>query len=502
MPIAFFTRTQTGALISRMNNDVIGAQRAVTQTLGQVVSNVVVLITTLIAMGLLEWRLTLISLILLPIFVIPAKRVGRRLQTITREGFDLNASMNTTMTERFNVSGALLVKLFGRQHDEYEDFSDRAGRVRDIGVRSAMYGRGLPHLAHARRGGRNGRRLPDRRASRRVRRDLPGHPDRPGRVRDPDLLTADQPLERPRRPHDRVRVLRPGVRGARRADRDHRPARGLRPDRSDGARRARQGLVPVSDRPGRRRSRRSRATPSSSCPTAAGRSVLRNVSAQIEPGQLVALVGPSGAGKTTVSQLIPRLYDVSEGAIRIDGHDVRDLTQCVIARSDRRGQPGPTPVPRVDRRRTSATRGPMPPTQTYGPRAAPPRSTTSSPTCPTGTTRSSASAGTACRAGRSSASLSPGCCSRTRRWSSSTKRRAVSTARTRRWCSPLWPTALAGRTAIVIAHRLSTITNADMILVMDQGEIVERGRHDELYAAGGLYADLYRTLVRGEAART
>src|SRR5262245_17679257 len=141
MPIGFFTRTQTGALISRMNNDVIGAQRALTGTLGQVVSNIIVLVTTLIAMFLLQWQLTLLALVLLPIFVIPAKRVGHRLQEMTREQMDLNASMNATMTERFGVSGALLVKLFGRYGEESSEFADRAGRVRDIGVRSAIYGR-------------------------------------------------------------------------------------------------------------------------------------------------------------------------------------------------------------------------------------------------------------------------------------------------------------------------------------------------------------------------
>ncbi|MEL7210101.1 MAG: ABC transporter ATP-binding protein, partial [Actinomycetota bacterium] len=141
MPIAFFTRTQTGALISRLNNDVIGAQRAVTGTLGAVVSNLIVVVTTVIAMLALEWRLTLLALVLLPVFIIPSKRVGRKLQAITREQMDLNASMNTTMTERFGVAGALLVKLFGRHDDEADGFSGRAARVRDIGVRSALYGR-------------------------------------------------------------------------------------------------------------------------------------------------------------------------------------------------------------------------------------------------------------------------------------------------------------------------------------------------------------------------
>src|SRR5829696_10424088 len=141
MPVAFFTRTQTGALISRLNNDVIGAQSAVTGTLGSVVSNTVTLVTTLTAMLILEWRLTLLALVVLPLFAIPAKRVGRRLQAISRERMDLNAAMNTQMTERFNVSGAMLVKLFGRYPDETSHFAARAARVRDTGVIQAMYGR-------------------------------------------------------------------------------------------------------------------------------------------------------------------------------------------------------------------------------------------------------------------------------------------------------------------------------------------------------------------------
>ncbi|MSX54004.1 MAG: ABC transporter ATP-binding protein, partial [Actinobacteria bacterium] len=141
MPIAFFTRTQTGALTSRLNNDVVGAQTAVTSTLGSVVSNIVVLATTLTAMALLEWRLTLLALVLLPVFIIPAKRVGRQLQSIQRENMATNAEMNSQMAERFNVSGALLVKLFGRQRDEVTMFSGRAGKVRDTGIHSAMVGR-------------------------------------------------------------------------------------------------------------------------------------------------------------------------------------------------------------------------------------------------------------------------------------------------------------------------------------------------------------------------
>ncbi|MFV1989850.1 MAG: ABC transporter ATP-binding protein, partial [Acidimicrobiales bacterium] len=141
MPIAFFTHSQTGALVSRLNNDVIGAQRAVTGTLGQVLANMVILVSTVIAMLFLDWRLTLLSILLLPIFIFPAKRVGKRLQGLAREQMDLNATMNSTMTERFSVAGALLVKLFGRHPEELEEFSGNASRVRDLGVTTAMYGR-------------------------------------------------------------------------------------------------------------------------------------------------------------------------------------------------------------------------------------------------------------------------------------------------------------------------------------------------------------------------
>ena len=141
LPISFFTRTQTGALVPRLNNDVIGAQRAVTGTLGSVVSNVIVLTTTLIAMLALEWRVTLLALLLLPLFLIPAKRVGRTIQAITRESMDHNAALNSTMTERFGVSGALLVKLFGSHDEETDEFSERARRVRDIGIKNAIYTR-------------------------------------------------------------------------------------------------------------------------------------------------------------------------------------------------------------------------------------------------------------------------------------------------------------------------------------------------------------------------
>jgi ATP-binding cassette subfamily B protein len=329
MPIAFFTRTQTGALISRMNNDVIGAQRALTTTLGSVVSNVIVLVTTLTAMLFLDWQLTLLALVLLPIFIIPAKRVGRRLQTITREGMDLNSAMNTQMTERFNVSGALLVKLFGTGTRENDEFSTRAGRVRDIGVRSAMYGRtffvalGLVAAVGTAAvywvGGQLvisgtlsvGTLVAMAAYVTRIYTPLTSLTN--ARV---DIMTAFVSFDRVFEVLDTPNPItdRPGavdlVEPRGRIEFDELWFR--YPAASE------VSLASLE------------ADTTAALSSEAGTFVLRGIDAEIEPGQLVALVGPSGAGKTTLTGLVPRLYDATEGAVRIDGHDVRDLTQSSL----------------------------------------------------------------------------------------------------------------------------------------------------------------------------
>ncbi|HMS90414.1 MAG TPA: ABC transporter ATP-binding protein, partial [Acidimicrobiales bacterium] len=331
-PIAFFTRTQTGALVSRLNNDVIGAQRAVTGTLGTVVANVVTLITTLGAMLILEWRLTALSLLLLPIFLLPAKRVGRRLAGITREGFNVNAEMNATMTERFGVSGALLVKLFGRHDLEAQGFSARAGRVRDIGVQSAMYSRtfmtaltlvgavgtAVIYLV----GGRlvisgtisTGTLVALGVLVTQIYSPLTSLTN--ARV---DLMTAfvsfDRVFEGRDAPNpttdapDAVDLVAP--RG--RIELDH--VTFAYPSGADSSVASLESAAQLA------------------APDLGAGPVLHDLTATIEPGELVALVGPSGAGKTTVSQLIPRLYDVTSGAVRVDGHDVRHLTQASLRKA-------------------------------------------------------------------------------------------------------------------------------------------------------------------------
>ena len=498
MPIAFFTRTQTGALISRMNNDVIGAQRALTGTLGSVVSNVVTLAVTLTAMAFLEWRLTLLTLVLLPLFVLPAKRIGRQLQTITREGMNLNAEMNTTMTERFNVAGALLVKLFGRHDDEASDFSRRAGRVRDIGVRSAMYGRvffialtlvGAVGIAAVYLiGGRLvisgaitlGTMVALASFVARIYGPLTALTN--ARV---DIMTAFVSFERVFEVLDTPSAIveRPGAIDL------------VEP----------QGHIELDDVWFRYPAASEvsigslEADPSSGHPLSAtpGAMVLRGISADIEPGQLVALVGPSGGGKTTISNLVPRLYDVTSGAVRIDGHDVRDLTEKSL---------------RAAIGVVSQDAHLFHDTVMSNLRYARPDADLSE-------------IHDACRAAQIHdviAALPEGYDTivgeRGYRLSGGEKQRlaiarmllkdptivildeATSNLDSENEAAiqQALAHALAGRTAVVIAHRLSTITNADQILVVDEGQIVERGHHDDLLAADGLYADLYRTLVRAD----
>ena len=484
MPVAFFTRTQTGSLMSRLSNDVVGAQSAVTSTLGSVVSNVVVLLTTLGAMLTLEWRLTLLSLIVLPVFVIPARRVGQRLQVIAREQMTLNAQMNTQMTERFNVSGALLVKLFGRHQGEVDAFSSRASRVRDIGILSALYGRvffvalglvgALGAVAVYGIGAQlvvsddltSGTLVALATLVSRVYQPLTGLTN--ARV---DLLTSFVSFDRVFEVLDAPVSIadKPGaidlVNPQGRIEFDCVTFR--YPPASEVS-------VPSLEMPG--------------APTGdPDVDVLKNMSLTIEPGETIAVVGASGSGKSTMASLIPRLYDVTAGSVKIDGHDVRDLT----GNSLRAAIGVVSQDPHLFHESMESNL-----------RYAKPDA-------------SQAEIIEACRAARildTIESLPDGFATivgeRGYRLSGGEKQR-LAIARlllknpavmildeatshldneNEALVQAALDEALRGRTALVIAHRLSTIRDAHRIVVIDEGHIVEQGSHAELMERDGAYA--------------
>jgi ATP-binding cassette, subfamily B, bacterial len=495
-PVAFFTRTQTGALVSRLNNDVIGAQQAFTSTLSNVVSNVISVAVVGVTMFVLSWQITLVALVLLPMFLVPAKIYGRRLQQLARDQMQLNADMSTTMTERFNVAGALLVKLFGRYNAESTVFAERAGRVRDIGVRIAMsnmvfitalmlvasvatafvYGLGgvlaisgtltvgtllaLTALL--------GRLYGPLTALSNVRIDVMTALvsfDRVFEVLDLEPLVPDAPDAQPF-PNDAPATV----------EFQHVTFRYPSPDEVS---LASLESVATQDRSG-------------------GQTVLHNVSFRAEPGSLVAFVGPSGAGKSTITHLVTRLYDPTDGVVRVGGHDIRTVTQeslrnvigvvtqdahlfhDTIRANLQYARPEATDDDLIEVLKAAQV------WDLVG-------------SLPDGLDTVVGDRGYRLSGGEKQRIAIARLLLKQPRIVILDEATAHLDSESEVAVQKALDNALIGRTSLVVAHRLSTIRGADVILVVDEGRIVERGTHEQLLARGGLYADLYRTQFAPQA---
>jgi ATP-binding cassette subfamily B protein len=493
--IAFFTRTQTGALISRLNSDVIGAQQAFTSTLSGVISNLLGLILVAITMFTLSWQITLISLILLPVFLIPTKWVGRKLQGYTRQSFDLNAQMSATMTERFNVSGALLVSLYGDSKKEKNEFAEKARRVADIGISIAMLNRiffiALTSIAAV---------------ATAVAYGIGGHLAISGELTVGTLLAITALLARLYGPLTALSNVRVDVMSALVSFERVFEVLDLQPmvtDRDNAKDLADTNLdlkfegVSFTYPKAEEISLASLEIAAKPEIITSGK-VLKSISFTVAAGTLTGIVGPSGAGKSTISSLIPRLYDVTHGVISINGTDIRDYTIKSLRNSigvvtQDSHMFHDSILVNLKYAKADAT---------------------------------AIEIEAACKSARIwdfIQSLPNGLDTvvgeRGHRLSGGEKQRlaiarlllkqpslvildeatAHLDSENEAMVQAALKEALVGRTSIVIAHRLSTIAHADQILVIDNGEIVEQGKHEQLVEKRGLYFDLFeRQNLQGE----
>jgi ATP-binding cassette, subfamily B, bacterial len=489
MPLAFFARAQTGSLVSRLNTDIVGAQSAFTTTLQSVVANVVSLALVVGTMVLLSWQITVVSIAMLPLFLLPARWAGRRLAGMTREQMQTNADVSSLMAERFNVGGASLMKLFGRPDEDLQAYAVKADRVRDLGVRIAMTGRiffaGLSLMAAL---------------ATALVYGVGGHFAIAGTMSVGTLLALVALLGRlygPMTSLSNVRVdimtalvsfervfelldLEPMIK-------DRPDAAVLRDPSPSVEFRHVEFTYPRADEVSLA-SLESINAPDSRI----SRPVLHDVSFRIEPGQLVALVGPTGAGKTTITHLVARLYDVSSGAVLVGGVDVRDVTQASL--HDAVGYVTQDAQMFHDTMRANLLYAHPDATDAELERVLRAAQIWNLVTVlPDGLDTVVGDRGYRLSGGeRQRLAIArmllkaPGIVvlDEATAHLDSESEVAVQNA---------LDEALTGRTSLVIAHRLSTVRNADQILVLDEGRIVERGTHNELIDAGGLYAVLYRT---------
>ncbi|MFI5664074.1 ABC transporter ATP-binding protein [Streptomyces sp. NPDC051684] len=493
MPVAFFTRTRTGALVSRLNNDVIGAQRAFSNTLSGVVGNVVTLILTLAVMLTLSWQITLLALVLLPVFVFPARRMGSRMARLQREAAAHNAAMGTRMTERFSAPGATLIKLFGRPGDESAEFAERARRVRDIGVRTAMAQSAfitaltlVSALALA------------------LVYGLGGYFALTGTLKAGAVVSLALLLTRLYAPLTSLAGARVEVMSALVSFERVFEVLDLKPliDEKPDAREIPEGPVAVEfddvrfGYPSADKVSLASLEEVASLDTRGGAEVLHGVSFRAEPGQTVALVGSSGAGKSTIASLLPRLYDTDGGTVRIGGLDVRDTSAVSLrATLGMVTQDGHLFHDSIRANlllaRPEASEADLWDVLTRARLDALVRE------LPDGLDTVVGERGYRLSGGeRQRMTIARLLLARQRvvildeatAHLDNTSEAAVQEALAE---------ALEGRTAVVIAHRLSTIRSADQILVVEDGRVVERGTHEELVVRGGRYAELYRTQFGG-----
>jgi ATP-binding cassette subfamily B protein len=488
MPIAFFTRTQTGKLVSRLNSDVIGAQQAFTSTLSTVLSNLISLVLVLVAMIVLSWQLTLAALIMLPIFLIPAKIVGRKLADLTRTQMQLNGDMSATMTERFSVSGALLVKLFGRAPEEHDRFAERAGAVRDVSVKIAMNGRffftslGLvAALATALVYGVGGSlaikgvlTVGTLTALAGLLAQLYGPLTQLTNLRI-DVMNALVSFDRVFEVLDLVPMIRNAdnaepVTGSASVSFDH--VSFSYPTAGEVSLASLESIASLDQRP--------------------SGEVLHDVTFDVPAGQTVALVGRSGGGKTTITHLVARLYDATSGSVAVAGTNVKRLEQDSLRRKVGYVTQDAHMFHDTIRANLQYAKPDVTDAEVWEALEA----------AQLRTLVESLPDGLDTVVGERGYRLSGG------------ERQRLAIARLLLKAPPIvvldeatahldsesevavqqaLDLAMEGRTSIVIAHRLSTIRNADLIIVVDQGRIVQRGRHEELMREGGMYAELYRT---------